>query len=79
MLFFSSPDADKVKSMNKNRKNADGEYNDFEISPAFCAEKKSAVYNVWQVFKHNLLKPQEMLSRAELAQILVRFMDDHAS
>ena len=45
--------------MNKNRKNADGEYNDFEISPAFCAEKKSAVYNVWQVFKHNLLKPQE--------------------
>ena len=45
--------------MNENRKNADGRVRDFEISPAFRAEKKSAVYNVWQVFKNNLLKPQE--------------------
>ena len=57
-IFFKCR-CDKTKSMNENRKNADGRDKDFEISPAFRAEKKSAVYNVWQVFKHNLLKPQE--------------------
>ena len=45
--------------MREDRKPQTKDDKDFKISPAFWAERETAVRNVWQVFKRDLLEPRE--------------------
>ncbi len=45
--------------MREDRKNVGMNAENLKISPAFWAEKETAVRSVWQEFKRDLLKPQE--------------------